>query len=213
MAAAASSNNPLVQIATGYVNYIDTLFSKFKYKIVYPNLTQSTDDGLYPFMLYHNKTYVGVIVIAPFVGEDANRPGPVINGEKTIITNVLHIHTLAIDNPKYQRMGLATILILYSICCCYLINQDFHYVTLDDTTNPGVDIYKKLDFMPLNNSIMNAPEKYTTISTLIGVTLPKMQQPTKLTERQAQLNANMNAGTRKTRRYRKKQRKTRRYRR
>ena len=204
--AAAASHNPLVQIATAYVNYIDTLFSKSNYTIEYPDLTKPTEDRLYRFELKHNSTYVGVIVIAPFLGEGegANRPGP----KETRITNVLHIHTLAIDNPKYRRKGLATILILYSICCCYLINDEFAYVTLDDTTDSGVDIYEKLGFMPLNNTNKQAPEKYTKISELIGVTCRA-----KLQEMQALSNAKMNAGTRKTRRYRKKQRKTRRYRR
>jgi hypothetical protein len=111
-------------------------------------------------------------------------------------------------------MGLATTLILYSICRCYLINQEFGYVTVDDTTDPGVDIYKTLDFMPLKES--TAQEKYTTISKLIGVTLPKKQQGSHKIKLRAKLEkkqAKKLGGTRKTRRYRKKQKKTRRYRR
>ena len=213
---AAASHNPsvdgLLEIATNYVNDIDTLFSEFKYVIKYPNLTQPTDNGVYSFVLYHNKTYVGVIGIAPFV-KDENRPGPVKNGKQNDITNVLHIYTLAIDNTEYKRMGLATTLILYSICRSYIINQEFGFVTVDDTTDPGVDIYETLDFMPLKESTMKAQEKYTTISKLIGVTLPKMQQQTILRVKLQEKQAKKLGGTRKTRRYRKKQRKTRRYRR
>jgi hypothetical protein len=76
--AAAASNNHLVQIATRYVNYIDGLFSDFGYTIVYPNLTENTDSGIYRFNLHHNETYVGMIDIAPFVKhKDEYRAGPV----------------------------------------------------------------------------------------------------------------------------------------
>jgi len=217
MAAAAASNNPLVQIATRYVNYIDGLFSEFGYTIVYPNLTEKIDGGIYRFNLLHNETYVGKIDIAPFVEHKHEyRAGPVKNGKQNDITNVLHIYNLEIENNNYLRMGLATTLIFYSICRFYLIDHKYAYVTLDDSTDPDVDIYEKLGFMPLNESTMKAAEKYTTISKLIGVTLPEIQQGSHKRKLRAKLKkkqAKKLGGTRKTRRYRKKQKKTRRYRR
>ena len=274
--AAAASQYHLVQIATDYVNYIDGLFSEFGYTIIGP----IEYEGLYYFVLLHKKThnetynethnethnesimnyiqrkdYVGLIAIAPFLkyrGENMTGSLKRYSRESTI-TNILHIHSLFIDRPEYQHMGLGTILILYSICKCYIINQDFRYVTTHDDTasnkHIGLDkknIYLKLGFFPLlnlvefqnkgkkftielqgKNSALRDPGLIADSSYLIGLTVPRMQQEpkqktlhAKLTERQAQMkteiaqmNANMNAGTRKTRRYRKKQRKTRRYRR
>lgn len=216
MAAAAPNNHlvkKLVKIATDYIKYIKTLFSVFGYDIKEP--TQPEEDGVYYFKLLHNKTTeVGVIGIAPFLKYKGEyRIGPLKRGRESTITNILHIHSLFIDIPEYRRMGLGTILILYSICHCYIINQDFSRVTVDDDTaskkSIGLDttnMYLKLGFFPLlnlvelhfkgktkiiqlqgRNSSLRDPGLIADISYLIGVTVPiKQREPEK-----AKLHANL----------------------
>lgn len=235
--AAAASHNPLVdgllEIATDYINHIKAYLHILDYTITQSDLTKPANDGVYSFKLCHNDTEIGEIRITPFLeslGEYIS--GPLKRGRESTITNVLHIRFLYI-HEDYRRMSLATTLILYSICCSYIINQDFGFVTVDDDTAstpqkglPKNNIYVKLGFKPLhdlvelkfigkkciitlqgNKSAVTGPGLYTKIPDLIGNIIPK-----KLQEMQA-MNAKMNAGTRKTRRYRKKQKKTRRYRR
>ena len=266
---AAASHNPsvdgLLEIATDYIKHIKAYLHILGYTITQSDLTKPTNDGVYSFKLCHNDTVIGEIRITPFLESLGEyRPGPLKRGRESTITNVLHIRFLYI-REDYRRMSLATTLILYSICCSYIINQDFGFVTVDDDTAstpqkglPKNNIYLEIGFLPLQNlvkfifkgkkpiitiqgknSTLIDPGLYTNISDLIKRFVPQMKEKMKEkmnpqnntqinreieekiaarikqinAENNAKMNTEMNAGTRKTRRYRKKQKKTRRYRR
>jgi hypothetical protein len=130
--------------------------------------------------------------------------------------NVFHINWVGI-NAEHQHKGLGIALVLYAICTLYLKHTHYTHITLDDAIMGNQlhpqHIYIKLGFMPqeglvelTNNGSRMQPVKSigevrsTTIEHLIGAIVPNYIKSKK-------------GGTRKTRRYHKKQKKTHSYRR
>ena len=156
---------------------------------------------------------VGDIQVSLKKNEDIQVP---TRSGTSIQTNVFHIKWIGI-NEAHQGKGLATALLLYAICTLYLTFPTYTHITLDDAIMgnqlSSSHIYIRLGFIPseglveLSNNGTRMQEvsgvdetRRTTVEHLIGAIVPS-----KMPKKQG--------GTRKTRRYRKKQKKTRRYRR
>jgi GNAT superfamily N-acetyltransferase len=209
--AAAANHNRLEIIANEYIEFIIK-----KYKGVYAfSIPTQVSDTTYQYKITTPlNEEVGDIQISLKENEDIQIPTR--SGSISIKTNVFHIKWIGI-NEAHQGKGLATALLLYAICKLYLRFPTYTHITLDDAImgnqlSPS-HIYIRLGFMPVeglvelsNNGtrmqgVSGVDEiRRTTVKYLIGAIVPS-----KMPKKQG--------GTRKTRRYRKKQKKTRRYRR